>query len=51
VLIIFALLAGEQTYGLVGALFAVPVASIVQTLFLFFRKRWQTTARAPARTA
>ena len=39
VVVIFALLAGEKTYGLVGALFAVPVASIVQTVFLFFKKR------------
>ena len=45
VLVIFALLAGEQTYGLVGALFAVPVASIVQTLFLYFRKRWRPARR------
>jgi predicted PurR-regulated permease PerM len=51
VLVIFSLLAGEQSFGLVGALFAVPVASIVQTLFLFFRKRWQTAAtRALPRT-
>jgi predicted PurR-regulated permease PerM len=48
VLVVFALLAGEQTYGLVGALFAVPVASIVQTLFVFFRRRWQTAAASRA---
>ncbi|MSP15741.1 MAG: AI-2E family transporter [Myxococcales bacterium] len=42
VLVIFALIAGEHTYGLVGALLAVPVASIVQTLFIYFRsKAWQ----------
>ena len=39
VLVIFALIAGEHTYGLVGALLAVPVASIIQTLFVFFRSR------------
>jgi predicted PurR-regulated permease PerM len=39
VLIIFALIAGEHSYGLVGALFAVPVASIIQTMFLYFRRR------------
>ncbi len=39
VLVIFALLAGEHTYGLVGALLAVPVASIIQVLFTFFRDR------------
>jgi predicted PurR-regulated permease PerM len=39
VLVTFALIAGEHTYGLAGALLAVPVASIVQTLFLHFRAR------------
>lgn len=43
VLVIFALVLGESTYGLTGALFAVPVASIVQFLFVFFRSRtWRT---------
>ncbi len=42
VLVIFALIAGEHTYGLVGALLAVPVASIIQVLFVFFRnKAWR----------
>jgi len=36
VVIIFALLAGEHTYGIVGALLAVPTASIVQSAFTFF---------------
>ncbi|MHC4450124.1 MAG: AI-2E family transporter [Planctomycetota bacterium] len=36
VVIIFALLAGEQPYGIVGALLAVPTASIVQSGFTFF---------------
>jgi predicted PurR-regulated permease PerM len=45
VLVIFALIAGEHSYGLVGALLAVPVASIIQTLFVFFRSRtWKTDA-------
>lgn len=39
VVVVFALVAGEYTYGLVGALFAVPVASIIQTLFTYFRRR------------
>ena len=39
VLVIFALVLGEHSYGLVGALLAVPVASIVQVLFLYFRKK------------
>jgi predicted PurR-regulated permease PerM len=43
VLVVFALLAGEHTYGLVGALLAVPVASIIQVFFVFFRSRaWRT---------
>ncbi len=45
VLVIFALIAGEHTFGLVGALFAVPVASIIQTLFVYFRKQaWKADA-------
>jgi predicted PurR-regulated permease PerM len=39
VVVIFALMAGETSYGLVGALLAVPVASMIQTLFLYFRSR------------
>jgi len=39
VLVIFALIAGAETYGVVGAVLAVPFASIIQTLFLFFRAR------------
>ncbi len=37
VIVVFALLAGEHSFGLMGALLAVPVASILQTLFLFVR--------------
>jgi predicted PurR-regulated permease PerM len=45
VLVIFALIAGEHTYGLVGAVLAVPVASIIQTLFMYFRSRaWRVDA-------
>jgi predicted PurR-regulated permease PerM len=39
VLVVFALIAGEHGYGLVGALFAVPVASIIQTIFSYYRRR------------
>jgi predicted PurR-regulated permease PerM len=39
VIVVFALLAGEHAFGLVGALLAVPVASMVQTVFLFARRR------------
>jgi predicted PurR-regulated permease PerM len=45
VLILFALIAGEHSYGLVGALFAVPVASIIQTMFMYFRR--ERTPRLP----
>lgn len=49
VLVIFALIAGEHSYGLVGALLAVPVASMIQTLFVFFRSRaWQHASASTA---
>ncbi len=38
VLVIFALLAGEHVFGIVGALLAVPVLSIAQSLFLHYRE-------------
>ena len=42
VIVIFALLAGESTYGLVGAILGVPVASILLSLFKFMRdKFWE----------
>ena len=47
VLVVFALIAGEHSYGLVGALFAVPVASIIQTIFVYYRRR--PGRRSPAR--
>jgi predicted PurR-regulated permease PerM len=37
---VFALLAGEHMAGIVGALLAVPVLSIAQTLFLYLRERF-----------
>lgn len=44
-LIVFALIAGEHSYGILGALLAVPIASIIQTLFLFFlHDRWRESA-------
>ena len=46
VLVVFSLIAGEHSYGLVGALFAVPVASIIQTMFMYFRRRGPTKAVA-----
>jgi predicted PurR-regulated permease PerM len=47
VVVVFALIAGEHSYGLVGALFAVPVASIIQTIFIYYRRRPRTLT-APA---
>lgn len=35
VIVIFALLAGEHVYGLTGALLAVPVANVVQNVYLY----------------
>src|SRR5690625_354194 len=35
-IVVFALVAGQHVYGILGALLAVPIASLVQTLFLFF---------------
>ena len=47
VLVIFALIAGANTYGVVGAILAVPIASIIQTLFIYFRSRaWRIDAAA-----
>lgn len=39
VIVVFALLAGEHTFGLLGALLAVPVASILLTLLRFVLQR------------
>jgi predicted PurR-regulated permease PerM len=45
VLVIFALIAGAETYGVVGAVLSVPIASVIQTFFLFFRSRaWRIDA-------
>ncbi len=39
VIVIYALLAGEEVFGLVGALLAIPATSLVQTLYLYARRR------------
>lgn len=39
VLVVFSLIVGEQTNGLIGALFAVPIASVVLTVFQFLHRR------------
>jgi predicted PurR-regulated permease PerM len=42
VVVIFALVLGEHSYGLVGALLAVPVASMIQVVFVFlYKKTWK----------
>jgi predicted PurR-regulated permease PerM len=46
VLVIFSLVLGEHSYGLVGALLAVPALSAVQVVFLFlYRKAWKDLPR------
>ena len=46
VLVIFALFLGEASYGLVGALLAVPILSAIQVVFLYlYRKTWKDPAR------
>ena len=39
VLVIFAVVAGERTYGAVGALLGVPLFSAVQAVFLYLRQK------------
>jgi predicted PurR-regulated permease PerM len=48
VVVVFALMVGEETGGLIGALLAVPIASIVQAIFLYFRRRQSEPAAPPA---
>lgn len=45
VIVVFALLAGEHVYGLTGALLAVPVASMIQTVFMYLRRNASTFAQ------
>ena len=47
VLVIFALFLGEHSYGLVGALLAVPILSAIQVVFMYlYRKRWKDAPRS-----
>lgn len=39
VVVVFALIVGEHTAGIMGALFAVPIASVLLTLFKFLHAR------------
>lgn len=45
VILVFALLAGWQVHGPIGAVLALPVASMIQTVFLYVRKRANHAAR------
>jgi hypothetical protein len=48
VVIIFALLAGQQSFGALGLILAVPVASICQTLFVFAMDQSKNKQKAEA---
>ncbi|MGA9520609.1 MAG: AI-2E family transporter [Myxococcaceae bacterium] len=41
IVVAFALIAGERTYGLIGALFAVPIAGLLTACFDFLRLKAQ----------
>jgi predicted PurR-regulated permease PerM len=47
VLIVLALVIGESRFGLVGALLAVPVASVVAAVFKFLQRKAVELDRAP----
>jgi predicted PurR-regulated permease PerM len=50
VLVIFSLFLGEHTYGLVGALLAVPVLSATSVIFMYFyKKTWKDAPRPGSR--
>jgi predicted PurR-regulated permease PerM len=49
VVLVFALLAGWEVSGPIGAVLALPIASMLQTVFLYLRKRSaQSSPREPA---
>ena len=48
IVVVLALLAGERSYGLAGALVAVPVAAMLVACFDFVRQRAQPSGRALA---
>jgi predicted PurR-regulated permease PerM len=51
IVVAFSLIAGEQTYGLIGALFAVPIAGLLTACFDFLRIKAQPHPVAAAQTA
>ena len=48
IVVVVALLAGERSYGLIGALVAVPVAAVLVACFDFVRQRAQPSAQGAA---
>jgi putative heme transporter len=45
VFVVFSLFLGEHSYGLVGALLAVPILSAIQVVFMFlYKKTWKDPA-------
>jgi predicted PurR-regulated permease PerM len=51
VILVFALLAGWEVYGPIGAVLALPIASMIQTVFLYVRKRSNHAANQAANHA
>ena len=51
VLVVFALLAGEHLFGILGALIAVPLLSVTQSVFLHFREIALGVPKDPALAA
>ena len=51
IVVAFSLIAGERTYGLIGALFAVPIAAVLVACFDFLRLKAQPRAIAAAPVA
>jgi len=39
VIVIFAVVAGEHSFGIAGALFAVPILSAIQAMFIYLRQK------------
>ncbi|MFO0727206.1 MAG: AI-2E family transporter [Myxococcota bacterium] len=51
VVVVFSLIAGERTYGLIGALFAVPIASVLLAIFKFLHAQAREPERPPLTTS
>jgi len=51
VIVVFVLIVGEKTSGLIGALFAVPIAAVVLTIFKFLHNRALTASNEPPEPA